>query len=141
MGNTIYTTGNKTSKKIFPRISCQFTGDEQAFITIFNFTSLNEFSLYIRGNDPNKTIEEIIWLNHDLISTDLTEYIKLNINRIIVAELSNEKMKRDTQIILGSNIGYPDTIFMIDDQESLLVTIKKLLQYMTQIEVKSDINW
>jgi len=126
---------------MLPRISCQFTGDEQAFITIYHLTSLNEFSLYIRGNDPNKTIEEIIWLNHDLISSDLTEYIKMNINRIIVAELSNEKMKRDTQIILRSNIGYPDTIFKIDDQEGLIVTIKKLLQYMTQIDLKSEINW
>ena len=63
----------------------------------------------------------------------------MNINRIIVAELSNEK--RDTQIILSSNIGYPDTIFKIDDQKSLLVTIKKLLQYMTQIDlVTTDIH-
>ena len=59
----------------------------------------------------------------------------MNMNRIIVSQLSNEKVKGDTQIILGSNIGYPNTLFKIDDQETLLVTIKKLLQYMTQIEM------
>ena len=69
------------------------------------------------------------------MSTDLTEYIKMNMNRIIVAEQSNEKIKQDTPIILRSNIGYPDTIFKIDDQDSLLVTMTKLLKYMTQIEV------
>ena len=40
--------GNKTSKIMLPRTSCQFTGDEQAFIKIFHLTSRNEFSLYIR---------------------------------------------------------------------------------------------
>ena len=136
MGNITCTPGKQITKKINPYICCQFTGDdEKAFITIYSYSSRNIFLLCIRRDDPNKTNQEIIWLNRDLISTDLTEYIKMNMNRIIVSQLSNEKVKGDTQIILGSNIGYPNTLFKIDDQETLLVTIKKLLQYMTQIEM------
>ena len=136
MGNITCTPGKQITKKINPYICCQFTGDdEKAFITIYSYSSRNIFLLCIRRDDPNKTNQEIIWLNRDLISTDLTEYIKMNMNRITVAEQSNEKIKQDTPIILRSNIGYPDTIFKIDDQDSLLVTMTKLLKYMTQIEV------
>jgi hypothetical protein len=140
MGNIVKSLAPAPAPKtLLPRIDLTFPSEQQPIIAIYKSQLRKELFFCIQGEDVDKTMQKINWLSQD-VSDELMSYIELNIARI--SRQHPSAMTSVPQIVLGSNIGYPNTIFdMNGDDMCLLDTMKKLLKYMVQIDVKSDINW
>lgn len=118
-----------------PFISFQYVSDDKPFLKIFcNKPIGKKKELYIFYEDeihPEKR-NMTIWI-FDEPMDDFIEYIKMIVNRINYSQKNVQKNVQ--QIMLGSNIGYPETTFELNDEKGIFEACKELLKYISKIEV------
>jgi hypothetical protein len=129
-------------KPITPFINFRYKLGNKIFLTVYKIKSPYQEKYLIKYEKNNK-LNEVIWTTHRNTLADFIKYLKLlyrnitlfqkDINLLNVPDYNLEVAQ---YIIIGSNIGFPDTTFESNNEKLLFQTIGELLSFLIQVDIE-----
>lgn len=129
-------------KPITPFINFRYKLGNKIFLTVYKIKSPYQ-EKYLIQYEKNNKLNEVIWTTRRNTPADFIKYLKLLYRNIILFQkdinllnVPDYNLEVAQYIIIGSNIGFPDTTFESNNENLLFQTIGELLSFLIQVDIE-----